>query len=317
MRIEKYEATGNDFLLVGADDAVSYLTNCRTGALRPECVQQLCDRHYGLGGDGLMVVKNLSRFSTSSTGEYARGRSLVEVRYYNSDGTEADFCGNGARCVARYAQRHGWLQPQEYHGRVVLQGVLRFQSQCYPLAIRYGDRVLVGLPWEDKYSEVVSVPQVGEVVLLNTGVWHAVVCCKPGELDARFEAEAGKLRHEVNTSLGGANVDYYEVLREDSTSREIQVRMRTFEMGVEGETLSCGSGAVAVARACARGAELTNWRYGKVRLEVPGGELQVHPAAFDPELDAWERSVKLNRFNLECYLAGPARFVYSTEWGSF
>jgi len=249
MRIEKYEATGNDFLLVGADDAVSYLTNCRTGALRPECVQQLCDRHYGLGGDGLMVVKNLSWFSTFSTGEYARGESVVEVRYYNSDGTEADFCGNGARCVARYAQRHGWLQPQVVDTRVVLLGLLQFQSQNYRVEIGYDGLVRVRVAELTSFPERVSLADGGEALLLNTGVWHCVVCCAPGTLDARFEAEASSLRHVVNAPQGGANVDFYEVLHVDGEQGECQVRMRTFEKGVEGETLSCGSGAVAVARA--------------------------------------------------------------------
>lgn len=306
MRIEKYEATGNDFLLVGADDAVSYLTNCRTGALSPESVQQLCDRHYGIGADGLMVVEGFEgmpsdRFFWKDECMLPRyACPAVSVQFYNADGSEAAFCGNGARCVARYAQRRGWLRRIDVGpiisrvvagGAPALSGALLFGTWLFPVDVCYDGLVRVGVAKPTSSPERVSLADGGEALLLNTGVWHCVVCCAPGTLDARFEAEASSLRHVVNAPQGGANVDFYEVLQVDGEHEEYQVRMRTFEKGVEGETLSCGSGAVAVARACC----IDNSYLRTVRVIVPGGELSV--------CDSY-------------WLEGPARFVFGTEWGS-
>lgn len=292
MRVEKYEATGNDFLIVEGCDALSYLTDTRSGRVRAECVSELCDRHYGIGADGLMVVERLEGLP--------EGDQAVLVHFYNADGSVAAFCGNGARCVARHAQRRGWLSRVELRDISVvaraefvpaLEGRLLFWNQLYTVQVAYGGLVCVCMAMPTSSRERVSLADGGEALLLNTGVWHCVVCCAPGTLDARFEAEAASLRREVNAPRGGANVDFYEVLQVDGEHGECQVRMRTFEKGVEGETLSCGSGAVAVARACC----IDNSNLRTVRVIVPGGELSVCNSN---------------------WLEGPARFVFGTEWGS-
>lgn len=305
MRVEKYEATGNDFLIVEGQE-VSYLTDSRSGRVSAECVSALCDRHYGIGADGLMVVEGFEGMPGDRL--FLRHEDMlpgdacpaVSVQFYNADGSEAAFCGNGARCVARYAQRRGWLRRIGVGeiSRVVegsapaLRGALLFGTRLFRVDVGYDGLVRVEIAeLTSSPREVVSLADGGRVQLVNAGVWHCVVRCSPGTLDARFEAEAASLRREVNAPRGGANVDFYEVLQVDGEHGECQVRMRTFEKGVEGETLSCGSGAVAVARVCC----IDNSNLRTVRVIVPGGELSVCDSN---------------------WLEGPARFVFGTEWGS-
>lgn len=254
MPFVKMEGAGNDFVMLLAGDVPANLGASLAAAIGP-----LCDRRRGVGADGVIVVTPLDA-----------GR--IDVRYRNRDGSEA-FCGNGARCAAALAVARG-LAPSTLTLRA---GGLDLAARVREVGVDAYD-VDVEMPAPPEPPRELTVETGTQAQLVVVGVPHLVVPVP--RIDDVALAEVGpRWRHLPALGPGGANVNIVE-------GEGRRIAMRTWERGVEAETLACGSGAVAAALArgdLARGTE-------------------VHVASGDVLRVASERGT--------LWLAGPARAAY-------
>jgi len=263
----KAHGNGNDFLIVDEWDGERVENPS-------EFAETYCDRRFGVGADGVLFLRRPE--------EPTNDMRMVLVQ---PDGGEAEMCGNGARCMMRYAVERGYAQEGETVAVETLAGVRK--------AVCDGDgvRVEMGVPSFDAddvpaRSEVVKEAIEGwEVTAVNTGVPHAVTFVEDID-DIDVNEKAPPVRH-ADVFPEGANVNFVE---RDGDA----FRVRTFERGVEDETLSCGTGAVAVAAVARR---LGKTDEDEVHVKTRGGPLTI---TFDDETGA-------------AYMRGPAVLVYEGE----
>jgi diaminopimelate epimerase len=231
----KMNGAGNDFVLLDGRSHNPRLTR--------EQVICLCDRHRGVGADGVMVMV-----------PSASGKADWAWEFFNSDGSDATMCGNGARCFARYVRQ--------------LTGTdraLTFETGAGVITASFrGELVTIGLTAPGDWRLHLSVPlRSGAVTLhsVNTGVPHAVLFVP--DADQAMVTEVGsEVRHHAVFAPKGTNVNFVQVLGPDA------IRVRTFERGVEGETLACGTGVTASALVSAR----VHAFRSPVRVLVQGGD---------------------------------------------
>lgn len=246
MRFTKMQGAGNDFIVVN---------NMELGLdpdKFPAIARRVCARRISLGGDALMVA------------DRPQHGGDLRMRFYNADGTEGEMCGNGARCLARYAWEKG-LSGEAVTIETVAGDVLGWRQSRREYKIRLNPPTVLRLdaPVElDGVSYECSYVELGE-----PGLPHAVVRM-PALADQSLEElrplGAALRRHPAFPK--GANVNFWD-LQEDGV-----VRLLTFERGVEDFTLACGTGSGSTAAVLTlRG--LTSG--GLVRLDMPGGRLQV------------------------------------------
>jgi diaminopimelate epimerase len=260
LHFTKMDGAGNDFVMI----------DNRTGnvQLRPEQVVQICDRHRGVGADGILLLEN------------TKDGADFRMRYYNRDGGEAEMCGNGARCFARFAHKIAGA-PEN----------LSFQTPAGVIAAElHGELVTLRMsePKDLRLSIELVVDGKKDVVhFINTGVPHAVVPVhKLDDVDVRRRGE--KIRHHKMFSPKGANVNFMEKRH----ARKIAIR--TYERGVEDETLACGTGVVASALIFAA-TEKSSGPIGVIARS--GSELTVD---FESHRDQFHNVT----------LTGPAEFVF-------
>ena len=234
-----------------------------------DLVRRLCDRRRGVGADGVLLLERDPELDFS-------------MRYFNADGGAADYCGNGARCLAAHALALGLGRGGEVRFRTAA-GVQAARRNGERLEVRFGR---VAAPRRETL-EASGRSFAGWFV--RAGVPHFVIEV-PRLRDVPLLDWAPPLRRHARFGTEGANVDFVD-LRGDGA-----VGMRTFERGVEGETLACGSGAIASALSrAAEGAP------GPVRVETAGGDvLGVRWEAADGGYDVW--------------LEGPAEVAFRGEW---
>lgn len=211
----KMNGAGNDFVLLDNRSLALNLTQ--------EQIARLCDRHRGVGADGLLLVEPAQQNGAD-----------FRMRYYNADGREAEMCGNGARCFARFVNRlHDF----------VLKGTI-FETPAGLIGADFvGDQVRLAMsdPHSLALNETLTV-RGRELVVhsLNTGVPHAVVFVD--DLDAAAVKEDGAaLRYHERFAPAGTNANFVTILEPGVLA------VRTYERGVEDETQACGTGTVAVA----------------------------------------------------------------------
>ena len=260
LRFTKMNGAGNDFILIDNRAGDIHLNHTQ--------IARLCDRHRGIGADGILLLENPSYHAD------------FRMRYFNADGGEAEMCGNGARCFARFAN-----QVAGAHGKISFEtpaGVISAELA--------GD--LVTLQMTEPTDLRLSVPlQIGAekkiVHFVNSGVPHVVVpVAQVGDVDVSRDGSA--LRHHEMFSPKGANVNFIEKRGAD------KIAVRTYERGVEDETLACGTGVVASALIFAA----TENMNGPIDVIARGGdELRV---GFE-KIDKQFRNVTLT---------GPAEFVF-------
>ena len=210
----KMNGAGNDFVVIDNRQSIHALT--------PEQIARLCDRHRGVGADGLLAV------------EPAEQGADYRMRYYNADGGEAEMCGNGARCFGRFANfLHGFSLDK-----------VRFETPAGVIvATFHGDNVQIQMSGPFGLEQDIAL-QVGDehldVHFLNTGVPHAVVFV--GDIAEVPVKEWGAgLRYHEHFAPKGTNANFVHRI---GTSH---IAIRTYERGVEDETLACGTGTVACA----------------------------------------------------------------------
>lgn len=239
LRFEKYHGIGNDFLVIDVESPE---------ALSVERAMQLCDRHFGLGADGVLLV------SEAST-DGARARMTV----INADGSRPEMCGNGLRCVALHLAR------QDGQGETAFV----VDTDAGPLrcdVVRDGDRATIG-------TQIGKGTSVGSLELDHPGgpyLFHRIETGNPHAICFRTPIENSHLDQlgpKVSGSIpGGANVEIATV----KSPREIDVTV--WERGV-GRTLACGTGAAAtVISATLNGISPLGW---PVRVNLPGGPLEI------------------------------------------
>jgi diaminopimelate epimerase len=207
MKFYKYQALGNDFILID--------NRQKTFDTKPEYIAFLCNRHFGIGADGLMLIENCDDAD-------------FKMQFFNSDGTAATMCGNGSRCIVAFAHKLG-----------VFENKVTFTSGA---GKHFGE---VLSHHENTLDIKVKITDVNKIVrgdgyyFLNTGVPHCVIFVADiNSVDVN--AEGKKWRHNP-IFPDGANVNFVEMC--DSG----KLKIATFERGVEAETLACGTGATASA----------------------------------------------------------------------
>ena len=260
-QLHKLEGAGNDFVL-GFGPWAERLEG------EPDLVRRLCDRRRGIGADGTLALEVVTS-------------DRVRLGYRNADGSRGDFCANGTRCAARVAVDILGCNPK-----------LTVETDWAEIAAEVaGSQVSLELPKPGRDPSPLEVaPPAGasSMRLMEVGVPHLVVAWT-GLGDIDLAAVAPQLRSHPALGREGANVDFYEVT-DDGV-----VALRTWERGVEGETLSCGSGMVAVALVV-----MTDRGSRSVELAPLSGDRLVVEALGEPPSCATR-------------LTGPTRFVATIE----
>lgn len=263
LEFTKMTGAGNDFLIIDGrepDFAVRWQSRWGHQAIF-QTAQLICDRHFGLGADGLVIVRPPSAPEVDFAWEF-----------YNSDGSPAEMCGNAARCVARWAQRFG-----------VTSSPMTFATLAGPVRaeILADGRTTIDLPplAREAWDQTVKLEsQMVEFDFIDSGVPHIVLKRPPsltGPLtDQKLKALASELRNHSIFHPQGANVTVVKTLGPG------RLEAVTFERGVEDFTLACGTGAVAAA------AWLIHHqpRTGAIEVKMPGGVLSVEFSGRVPRL---------------------------------
>ncbi|MBP4138296.1 diaminopimelate epimerase [Flavobacterium geliluteum] len=254
MQIEfyKYQGTGNDFVMI--DNRSNFFPKEDI-----KLIERLCDRRFGIGADGLILLENDSETD-------------FRMVYYNSDGNQSSMCGNGGRCLVAFANQLGVINTKTTF--MAIDGLHH---------ATVGEDAIISL-------QMINVDQVQkntDYSFLNTGSPHHVQIVEDLE-NYDVKQNGAAIRYGELYGEKGSNINFVKKVNDSEFS------LRTYERGVEDETLACGTGATAVAIAMnATGQTDKN----KINLNVEGGKLVV---SFDKEGDHFTN----------VFLTGPAKFVF-------
>lgn len=247
LEFHKYQAAGNDFVII----------DNRNGQFKatPGNIKRICDRRFGVGADGLILIEN------DGTAEYS-------VVYYNPDGSQS-LCGNGCRAAVRFAQSlklaAGDTAFEAFDGTHRAQ-ILEDTIKLEMADVQFGREVADG-------------------IFLDTGSPHYVLFVD--DVEQTDVMGIGRKWRYSEEFEDGANVNFVEII-DDSN-----IKVRTYERGVENETLSCGTGVTAAALACS-----SKKMNSPIAIEARGGNLRV---GFSVGVDKFE----------DVWLEGPAEHVFS------
>ena len=255
LRFYKYQGTGNDFVILDN-------RNKEFDGISNEQVLHLCDRKFGIGADGLMLMNRKDGYD-------------FEMIYYNADGKPGTMCGNGGRCMVKFGFHMGI---HEYTYRFIAS------DGEHEAEIDIHNRIRL------KMNDVVTVEEHNTYSVLNTGSPHFVKFVN--DIMNVDVVETGRdIRNSKPYVNEGINVNFVENTGEDS------IYVRTYERGVEDETLSCGTGVTAAALVSAHNPR----GFNRVEVKTPGGNLSVE---FN----------KIDETHFEnIWLCGPAEFVFKGE----
>ncbi|RZN67474.1 MAG: diaminopimelate epimerase [Candidatus Methanolliviera hydrocarbonicum] len=250
----KIHGNGNDFILID-----EYDREVIPEEEKKEFSRKVCDRHFGIGGDGVLFL------SKSKIPDLK-----IKMRIFNSDGSEAEMCGNGIRCLVRYVIEARYLDTSPIYVETLV-GIKETYFQHEEDGLIIG--VKMGVPRFEIMNEEIEGYRLSSV---DTGVPHAVIFVE--DLNLNIKEVAPKIRY-ADIFPKGCNVNFAEILGKN------RIRMRTYERGVEDETLCCGTGAVAVAavarRLCKAGDEVEIiTKGGKLRISFDGEEACMEGRAF-------------------------------------
>lgn len=230
MKFYKYQGTGNDFIFIDNRENIFPKTNIKL-------IEKLCDRRFGIGADGLILLENDTETD-------------FRMVYYNSDGNQSSMCGNGGRCIVAFAKSLNLINGQTtflatdglHHAYILENGI-----------ISLGMKNVSDVKIQDGY------------VFLNTGSPHHVMLVD--DLDIYdVKTNGAKIRYSDLYGKEGSNVNFVKQLSEN------HFHLRTYERGVEDETYSCGTGATAVAIAMYT---IGKTNSNHIKLDVEGGKLEV------------------------------------------
>jgi diaminopimelate epimerase len=226
----KYQGTGNDFVLIDQREQVFLTRNDVT------IIEKMCDRRFGIGADGLMLLQKKEGFD-------------FEMVYFNADGRESSMCGNGGRCIVAFAK-----------------SLNVFDEKCHFLAIDGPHDATINAEGNQVELKMIPVRQVEikpDFYLMNTGSPHYVRFVEQmADIDV-FE-DGKKIRYSERFAAEGVNVNFV-------VKNENGIEVATYERGVEDETFSCGTGVTAAAIAYA----IKNTTQGEIAIKTKGGNLSV------------------------------------------
>lgn len=253
LKFYKYQGTGNDFVMVDDRKATFPIEN-------HELVKKLCDRKFGVGADGFVLIRDHDQYD-------------FEMIYYNSDGHLSTLCGNGSRCTVKFAAFLNMIESQT-----------TFSTSEGPLKARIkDDLVYLNMP------DVEGTKRVNGDWFIHTGSPHHVQFVEDAKATDVF-TNGRAIRNGAPYGAEGSNVNFVQRLRED------YIFVRTYERGVEDETLSCGTGVTASALIYGMQSGLK-----EIRIKTLGGELKVQ---FEMVEEDKFRHIKL---------IGPATQVFHGE----
>ena len=261
----KLEGLGNDFILFDCRD--------KELELSPELVKKLCRRRFGIGADGILLL-------LPSQIPSAQWR----MRIFNADGSEAEMCGNGIRCLAHYLELKGEFKESELAIQT-LAGLVRIEKRggWYRVAMGSPEFSPEKIPLSQSEPMIDQELQVAGEKLRATAVSmgnpHCVILVE--ELEGFPVSELGAKVETHPLFPNRTNVEFVQVLSPQ------KIKVRVWERGA-GETLACGTGACAVLAACARLGKTES----RAEVLLPGGKLEIE----------WKNDI--------CYLTGLARLVY-------
>lgn len=258
----KYQGTGNDFIMIDDRDELFPVGNT-------SLVARLCDRKFGIGADGLILLQHHP--------DYA-----FYMKYYNADGNETSMCGNGGRCIAAFAAQLGVVT--ETTRFLAIDGPHDSVIHAEENGSRFVKLKMKSVSHVDKRAVATFV--------LNTGSPHYVQFNEQNLAEFDLVTEAKRVRYNDEFAADGINVNYVHEIGETA------IAIRTYERGVEDETLSCGTGVTAAALSYALRKKLPSGNY-LINVKTLGGDLKV---AFDLDSDT-------NSFS-NIWLQGPATFVF-------
>ena len=247
----KYQGAGNDFIMVD-NRLLSFPKN------NQNIINNLCDRRFGIGADGLILLENSNTYD-------------FKMIYFNADGKEGTMCGNGGRCIVAFAK------------------------QLKIIDVKANFEAIDGIHFASIKNDLVSL-QMMDInhidifkthTFLNTGSPHHITF-QDNINNINVKEEGSKIRYGNPYFEEGTNVNFVEQINDNS------FKMRTYERGVEDETLACGTGATAVAIAANK---LNKTKDNHVKLSVLGGNLEV---SFSKEKDSYKN----------VFLTGPAVKVF-------
>ncbi|UMB53891.1 diaminopimelate epimerase [Lutibacter sp. A64] len=247
----KYQGAGNDFIMVDNRDLSFPKTN-------KQLINKLCDRRFGIGADGLILL------------EPSENEDFTMV-YFNADGNEGSMCGNGGRCIVAFAKQLAVINNKTTFNAV---DGLHFASI---------ENEIVSL----KMIDVTDIEVSDTHAFLNTGSPHHVSFTEEIS-DLNVKEVGAKIRYGAPYFETGTNVNFVEKTATDS------FKVRTYERGVEDETLACGTGVTAVAIAAHNSNKTSDT---SIKIEVLGGNLEV---SFE----------KIKNTYTNVFLKGPAQFVF-------
>jgi len=260
----KLQGAGNDFIIIDNRNRQFPLLEII------KSIPVFCDRRFGIGADGLIAL------SPSDSSEY-------EMKYFNSDGSDAGMCGNGGRCAARLATYLGVVENHsfEVHGKV-------YNAQVNP------DTVLLHFPATPSFQSV-NDDEFGQIYIINTGTEHICIQVSNEIIDNHdlLRSWGRRLRYDKRFSPKGTNVNFFIPLSDS------EIKLVTYERGVEEITLACGTGALAAAICC----DYTSAIHSSdkpILVQCLGGELITHFKRFEKE-----------NYYINLKLEGPAEIVYT------
>lgn len=268
LTLYKYQGAGNDFLI--ADN--------RDGTLRlsPEQVARLCDRRYGVGADGLMLLETSDRYD-------------FRMVYYNSDGSGGMMCGNGGRCIVAFAADRGvknfeFEAADGYHCAEILSddGIIK------TVRLKMTDVLEI-----KAYESLEGIPMPSKGYFLNTGTRHYVRFVDDVE-HCDVVSEGRQIRYASEFMPEGANVNFVEPCGD-------VLKVRTYEKGVEDETNACGTGIVA---SC-----LAAWSSRAMEPQHMGPDRFRYDVRAKRDALAVEFTQKEDMLAADVWLTGPAAYV--------
>ena len=250
----KYHGAGNDFLLVDGREIIPELST--------QQIKSLCDRNFGIGSDGLMYLLKADDYD-------------FEMKYFNSNGLEGSMCGNGGRCIVSFAFDQGIKQPS-------FKFLASDGEHFAEILQAKGNTKLIRLQMQDVHE----IKEINDHLILDTGSPHHLTFWK--SISGKNIFEAGKaIRYSKNFKKDGINANFIE-------QNGNQLFVRTYERGVEDETLACGTGVTAAAI----GAYLKSEdKYNSYQIQTLGGALKV---SFQEDQKSFT----------EVFLEGPAEYIF-------
>lgn len=251
----KYQGTGNDFVMIDNRKNDFPKENIKL-------IEHLCDRRFGIGGDGLILLENDSQTN-------------FKMVYYNSDGNQSTMCGNGGRCLVAFAKSLNVIKNQAtfnaidglHNATIDQNGIVSLQMQ-----------------------DVSEIKIETDYIYLNTGSPHHVTMVENLPL-YNVKENGSRIRNSDLYGKVGSNINFATQITDN------EFKIRTFERGVEDETLSCGTGATATAIAM----HATNkTKSNSIKINVEGGNLEISFDFID------------NKY-INVFLKGKAKFVFAGE----